>query len=128
MIDVTWYDEDANLILWTFEGVWSKEDVLASFDEYKTLVIDATEPYKIIIDFTASDKMPAGMLSLFPKLSSILSSLPQRAEHVAVVAERGLLSTFANIFGRTYGRRVAIYTNREEALAAIYDPHPKSDS
>lgn len=115
-VTTTWANESHDIVLITFDGEWTIEDVLRAVTEEGQLHEQVSHPVAGIVDLRRAGPPPRGIMASFAK---IYRAMPQR-EMGVVVGATGLLAQIANVFINAFGTHVPAST-LEEAYVLIAD-------
>ena len=67
-IVVQWYDEKQRILIYLVERRWTPTDILTALDTVQGLRQGTQMPLHHILDFTASERVPLGLLSIYGEI------------------------------------------------------------
>lgn len=115
-VERTWYDDQQRIVVYTFIGKWTYEELEAVLIEALPLVEALPHRVASIWDTRASSWLPHG--SFFLKFRGLMRYRPHNVVHVTiVVGASGLVRGLGNAFTRIFGRSEAVQTVFYDTLA-----------
>ncbi|NDJ35415.1 MAG: hypothetical protein GYB64_12175, partial [Chloroflexi bacterium] len=87
-------------------------------EAYAEFFPDLDRNFAVVIDISATTRLPAGILSTLPSVGTLVSQAPRRAAVLYLVGPSGIVQTFADIFTKTFGGRFQTTETVDEALQA----------
>lgn len=126
-VSVQWYDEEQHIILYTFEGQWTWEELHGVLNEVSTMMGSVNHRVDAIIDLSSSRFVPSNALLKM----RIESDQPSPNWGIGVFVQAGtfinaLLETFKRL-NRTVSQRYFIANSIDEAIEMIAKERDNAD-
>jgi hypothetical protein len=68
-VAVQWYDKDQRILIYLIHGRWTPTEIVAALDRVRELRQEVQAPIYHILDFTASERVPLGLLGIYNDIS-----------------------------------------------------------
>lgn len=120
-ITLKWMDTGKTMLLWTIDGEFAPDDVVAAAQRHTEIVRDLDHAHCIILDLSTAAGYGASIISRYPEIASKMPPPNNRAKVVAAVGSSFLLEKVTGIFGSVYNLKFQYFRNREEAISFIHD-------
>ena len=118
-IQLNWLNSDERVLVLTYEGQWSWDEMYAVADQAAALTVQ--KPYIVprIIDFSKSAPPP---LQSFVNARNVLNSLPSNTGTIYMVGGSQLIAILVSTFSKTYpslAKHLVMASSYEQAIEMI---------
>lgn len=118
-INVRWFDEHQQIVLWTIEGQWTLQEMHEAYTKGNAMCAEVPQnTINALIDMTQSKAIPS---SIFSALTARVQSEQPNYDMAVIVSHNVLVKSFVNIFNTIPALRekYIVFKTMDEALAFI---------
>lgn len=118
-IQIRWYDDTKQVILWEVVGRWSLEEMHETFSKGTDMCLEVPDTtVDAIIDLTESNAIPS---NIFGALTNRTRTLAPNFDIAVIVSKNSMIKAFIEVMNKmpTLHDFFAIVASREEGMAFI---------
>jgi hypothetical protein len=118
-IQIRWYDETKQVVLWEIVGRWSLEEMHEIYSRGTDMCLEVPEhTINALIDLTESNAIPS---NIFGALTNRTRTLAPNFDMAVIVSKSSMIKAFIDVMNKmpVLHDQFAIVTSREQGMAFI---------